>query len=39
MLAAASGERSIAQLAAVSVGQVKSKDALAQMIDTMHFVW
>ena len=28
----------IAQLTAVSMGQVKSKDALAQMIETMHFV-
>ena len=38
ILAAASlGE--VAGLTAVSMGQVKSKDGLAQMIETMHFVW
>ena len=38
VLAAASlGE--VAGLTPVSVGQVKSKDGLAQMIETMHFVW
>ena len=31
-------ERSIAGLTAVSMEQVKSKDALAQMIETMYFV-
>ena len=29
----------VAGLTAVSVRQVKSKDSLAQMIETMHFVW
>ena len=38
VLAAASlGE--VAGLTPVSVGQVKSKDGLAQMIETMYFVW
>ena len=38
ILAAASlGE--VAGLTAVSVRQVKSRDGLAQMIETMHFVW
>ena len=38
VLAAASlGE--VAGLTLVSVGQMKSKDSLAQMIETMHFVW
>ena len=38
ILAAASlGE--VAGLTAASMGQVKSKDGLAQMIETMHFVW
>ena len=38
VLAAASlGE--VTGLTAVSVGQVKSKDGLAQMIETMYFVW
>ena len=29
----------VAGLTSVSVRQVKSKDGLAQMIETMHFVW
>ena len=38
ILAAASlGE--VAGLTPVSVGQVKSKDSLAHMIETMYFVW
>ena len=38
VLAAASlGE--VAGLTPVSVGQVKSKDGLAQMIETMYLVW
>ena len=38
VLAAASlGEA--AGLTPVSMGQVKSKDGLAQMIETMHLVW
>ena len=31
--------RKVAGLTPVSVRQVKSKDGLAQMIETMHFVW
>ena len=38
VLAAASlGE--VAGLTPVGMGQVKSKDGLAQMIETMYFVW
>ena len=29
----------VAGLTPVSMGQVKSEDGLAQMIETMHFVW
>ena len=29
----------VAGLTSVSVGQVKSKDGLAQMIETMYFAW
>ena len=38
VLAAASIGK-VAGITPVSVGQVKSKDGLAQMIETMHFVW
>ena len=37
LVAASLGE--VAGLTPVSVGQVKSKDGLAQMIETMYFVW
>ena len=36
---AAASLGAVAGLTPVSVRQVKSKDSLAQMIETMHFVW
>ena len=39
VLAATSIGEKLLDLQPVSVGQVKSKDDLAQMIETMYFVW
>ena len=39
ILAAASIGEMLLGLQQLAIGQVKSKDGLAQMIETMHFVW